>query len=72
MINETLTLRRKTAIEQLEKQLQLGTKPNRGINKPDGMTITAYKKANPRLPLTPKDIKRIKSTISFLNKKLNP
>jgi hypothetical protein len=70
MTNETLTLRRKTAIEQLEKQLKSGTKPNRGKNKPEGTTATAFKKQVPRIPLTSKDIKRIKSTIAILKQKL--
>lgn len=71
-MNESLTLRRKTAIEQLEKQLELGTKPNKAIrgNIPDGMTATAYKKKFPRLSLTPKDTKRINNTIAILKTKL--
>lgn len=71
MTTETLTLRRKTAIQELEKQLKLGTKPNRGKDKPPGaLTITAFKKAVPRIPLTEKDIKRIKKTIQILKTKL--
>lgn len=69
-MNEQLTLRRKTAIEQLEKQLKDGTKPTKRKDTPKGYTYTSYKKAVPRLPLEPKDIKRIKKTISLLNAKL--
>lgn len=54
--------RRKLAKEQLEKQLKMGTKPNRGTTK--------EKKANKRVPLTEKDINRIKRTIGNLEVKI--
>lgn len=54
--------RRKVAKEQLERQLKLGTKPNRGTTK--------EKKANKRIPLTERDIHRIKKTISNLEIKI--
>jgi hypothetical protein len=55
--------RRKLAKEVLKKQLKLGTKPNRGTTK--------ERKANPRVPLTPKDILRIEKTISNLHVKIS-
>ncbi len=70
MKTEQLTLRRKNAIEQLEKQLTLGSKPNRGKDCPEGMTVTAFKKAVPRIPLRPQDIKRIKKTVAILKQKI--
>ncbi len=64
-MNTKLTARRKVAMEQLQKQLVLGTKPNKG----DGVlgtTITQHKKDFPRIPLTQKDIERIKNEINKL------
>ncbi len=54
--------RRKLAKEQLEKQLASGKKPNRGTTK--------EKKANPKIPLTEKDISRIRKTIANIEKKI--
>lgn len=58
----TILERRIEAKKQLEKQLKMGTKPNRGTTK--------EKKDSPRIPLTEKDIKRIKTRVYNLQTKI--
>jgi hypothetical protein len=54
--------RRRIALQQLENQLLLGIKPNRGT--------TAEKKLTPSIPLEEKDVKRIKKEIETLKTRI--
>lgn len=54
--------RRRVALASLEKQLEAGTKPNRGT--------TAQKLETPFLPLSTKDITRITKEIEVLKTRI--
>ena len=54
--------RRKSVITRLEKQLKDGTKPNKGT--------AQERKDNPFIPLTDKDVTRIKKDIEILKTRI--
>lgn len=56
--------RRKTAKARLEAQLKSGLKPNK-------FGTTKEKKEHPKIPLTDKDMERIKREIQILENKIS-
>jgi hypothetical protein len=65
-----LLQRRQNALLIQQEILALGTKRNKPAAPKDGKTITRQKKDNPRVPLTEKDIVRIKKEIAVLQSRI--